>query len=179
MTPLCNISTDYTAILLTGISGCGKSTVASEILEKFSDIRIIDGDEIRAVTKNFRFGENGRMNNCIAAGKLLSDHNNHALPVLCMESPKVEMRETIYENAPDHRVLTIHLDVTKDTASSRDPKGLYMAEAAGELERPMVGDNYERGDDIDITIDNNDRSISEVSEYILSVINHLLINTGV
>ena len=119
-------------ILLTGLSGSGKSTIAKRLVERLSmtDSRtttLLDGDEVRQIlSKGLGFSVEDRacsMCNALAGSlSLIARHDGIAVcaPIAPFEAMRSEMRTRVEEHG---RFLLVHvstpLDVCRSNATVR------------------------------------------------------------
>lgn len=59
-------------ILITGMAGSGKSSIAKKLKKAINNSIIIDGDEIREIFNNNKFDDEGREENIMIMGKIAS-----------------------------------------------------------------------------------------------------------
>ncbi len=128
-------------IWITGLSGVGKSTLASELVERLRATSVavvmLDGDELREV-----FGATAaNAQNHGRAGRLaLAMQYAHLCRVIAVQGFTVviatislfrEVHEWNRANLPDY--FEVYLKVPLDELRRRDPKGIYRRFDAGEL----------------------------------------------
>lgn len=125
------------AILLTGCSGAGKTTLARAIRDERPGAVILDGDELReGLNSDLSFSDAHIMENMRRTGELvrLFAQHGHALLLIAMIAPLREGRRLLRERYGVTEVL-----VLQDGCETRDVKGLYRKGT------PMRA--YERCDD--------------------------------
>jgi bifunctional enzyme CysN/CysC len=137
-------------IWLTGISGAGKSTIANCLEQKLHALGrhtyILDGDNLRlGLNRDLGFSDADRAENIRRAGevaKLMLDAG--LIVIAAFISPFRAEREAIRAALPMGRFLEVHVHVELAEAKRRDPKGLYLKAAQGDLpDLTGVGSRYE------------------------------------
>lgn len=137
---------------LTGLSGAGKSTIASEcerlLLESGHLAFVLDGDNLRhGLNAGLGFAADDRREAVRRAGEaalLLAEAG--AVAIVGMISPYRADRDRVRARHALMGVpfLEVHVDAPLEVAERRDPKGLYAKARAGEI-RGFTGidDPYE------------------------------------
>ncbi|WP_240423727.1 adenylyl-sulfate kinase [Microbacterium halotolerans] len=150
------------AILLTGLSGSGKSTISKLLVERLAETderttTLLDGDEVRLIlSKGLGFSREDRMLNVQRIGwvaSLIARHGGIAVcaPIAPYEAMRREMRERVEQHG---RLLLVHVSTPLSVCAERDRKGLYAKAAAGEIaEFTGISDPYQIPSDADLTID--------------------------
>lgn len=124
---------------LTGLSGCGKSTIAKELeieLHKQGYFSVIlDGDNIRnGLSRNLGFSKEERNENIrrvSEVAKLFA--NNGIITICCFISPMIEMRALAKRIIGEQKFKEIYISTPLEICKSRDPKGLYAKAINGEI----------------------------------------------
>lgn len=116
-------------VLLCGLSGVGKTTLASIVENKLNDVGIwaqtVDGDEYRkTLCKDLGFSRADRCENIRRLGAVADKLSSQGIiSVISAINPYEQIRnelKSMYEN-----VKIIHLDCAIYTLIERDTKGLY------------------------------------------------------
>ena len=126
-------------VWLTGLSGSGKSTIATELeREIFSlgqHVYVLDGDNIRhGLCKDLGFSPKDRTENIRRVGevsKLFADAG-----VICITafiSPYREDRALVREIMAKGRFIEVYVNAPLEVCEQRDPKGLYAKARAKEI----------------------------------------------
>src|SRR6516164_3948643 len=124
-------------VWLTGLSGAGKSTVASllqaELAERGRHAEVLDGDEVRTnLSKGLGFSKEDRDTNIRRIGyvcKLLA--RNGVIAISAAISPYREVRDEV--RAQHDRFFEVYVKCPLDTLVERDVKGLYRKALKGEI----------------------------------------------
>jgi bifunctional enzyme CysN/CysC len=146
------LETSGATIWLTGLSGSGKSTIATAVEHTLvSDghaAYMLDGDNLRhGLNANLGFSAEDRAENVRRVGevaKVLADSG--AIAIVSLVSPYAEDRDRVraaHEEAglPFYEVF---VDTPLEECERRDPKGLYAKARAGEItDLTGVGSPYE------------------------------------
>ena len=158
----------------TGLSGSGKSTIASaleEVLHK-QGIRtyILDGDNVRhALNKDLGFTDADRIENIRRVAEVAKMMVDAGLVVLTsFISPFRSERDMARELFETGEFIEVYMDVTLETAEERDPKGLYKKARRGELPHfTGIDSAYEAPENAEIEVSTDDLSIEQAVEKIL------------
>lgn len=126
-----------TVFWLTGISGAGKTTIATRF-KTLSDeagwpTALLDGDALRSgLNAGLGFSEADRAENVrrIAEVAALMADTGQIVLVSCI-SPKRSFRETARRIVGQDRFVEVFVDTPLPVAEARDPKGLYRRARAG------------------------------------------------
>ena len=146
-------------VWLTGLSGAGKSTVASaveaELFEAGWLITVLDGDTLRAgLNSDLDFSAAAREENLRRAGEvalLLAEAGYVVLATFI--SPHQAGREAVRRVVGDDFHL-VHVRARLEDCIARDPKGLYRRALAGAIPNfTGIGQAYEEPPDADLILD--------------------------
>ena len=126
-------------IWLTGLSGAGKSTIATE-LEKQLILSghaafCMDGDNIRfGLSRDLGFAPQDRTENIRRIAEVCKLFNDAGiLVVTAFISPYRADRAMAREIIGTSRFVEVYLATSLETCERRDPKGLYKKARAGEI----------------------------------------------
>lgn len=126
-------------IWFTGISGAGKSTIASVVEERLRErglsVHNLDGDALRhGLNRDLGFADADRAENIRRVGELARLFNNVGMIVLVAAiSPFRAGRDAARELAGPGRFVEVHVDTPLEVAEKRDVKGLYKKARSGGL----------------------------------------------
>ena len=120
----------------TGLSGSGKSTIATRVHEALeqqgTDVEYIDGDALREVFPNTGFTRAEREEHLRRTGYMASRLAAHGVTVIAsFVSPYRESREFIRRLCP--AFVEIFVATPLDECERRDVKGLYARARRGEI----------------------------------------------
>jgi adenylylsulfate kinase len=157
-------------VWFTGLSGCGKSTVANVVDHKLHEMGIhsflLDGDNIRhglnaspdrltehgeSYAKRFGLGfsEEDRCENIRRIGAVAELFASAGIVTLtAFVSPyrrdRDAVRQQVNSNDPHGGFIEVFVDAPLSVCESRDPKGLYRKARAGEIRQfTGIDDPYE------------------------------------
>jgi len=133
---------------LTGLSGAGKTTIASgvmaELLSKNCPVELLDGDVIRShLSKGLGFSKEDRDTNIRRIGfvaSLLS--RNGVIVIVAAVSPYRETRDEVRQSTTNF--IEVYVEAPLTLCESRDVKGLYAKARAGQIPHfTGIDDPYE------------------------------------
>lgn len=162
---------------LTGLSGAGKSTIASALHENLNGAGIasyiLDGDIIRrGLSRDLGYSDADRAENIRRVGevaKVLVDAG--LIVIVSMISPFRAERHMVREMFEKGRFIEVFVDTPFDECAQRDTKGLYAKAKRGELKNFTGLDSpYERPNSPEVTIKTVgvtvEESVIEVERFI-------------
>jgi sulfate adenylyltransferase len=148
-------------IFFTGLSGAGKSTIASVLQVKLlargaRAVTMLDGDAVRkTLSSELGFSRPDRDTNIRRIGFVASEVTRHGGIAICAaiapyDATRKEVRAAISAHGG---FVLVHVATPLDVCEQRDRKGLY-AKARGGLIPQFTGisDPYEAPDDAEITV---------------------------
>ena len=164
-------------VWLTGLSGAGKSTIASaaEQLLHEQGLRtyILDGDNVRhGLSKDLGFTVADRVENIrriAEVAKLMMDAGIIVLTAFI--SPFRAERDMAKSLFTPEDFLEIFVDTPLAVAEARDPKGLYKKARRGELPNfTGIDSDYEPPMQPDLRLNTDDRSVEDCAKALAEVI---------
>lgn len=161
----------------TGLSGCGKSTIANAVDRMLHDrgihTYVLDGDNIRmGLNNNLGFSPEDRTENIRRIGEVSKLFCDAGIIVLtAFISPYRHNRDQIRALLDDGQFQEVLVDASLETCEARDPKGLYKKARAGEIKGfTGIDAPYEPPETPEIVLDSDNKGIEELANQ---VINHL------
>jgi len=163
-------------VFFTGLSGSGKSTIASALLVKFMEdggrpVTLLDGDIVRKnLSSELNFSKEHRDINIRRIGFVAAEITKNGgiaicAPIAPYDSVRKEVRQTV---EPGGGFVLVHVATPIETCEERDRKGLYAKARAGILkEFTGISDPYEVPADADLSIDTTQMSPEEAAQEIL------------
>ncbi len=125
-------------VWLTGMSGAGKSTIASQVERAlFQDdylITVLDGDSMRSgLNADLDFSEKSRLENLRRSAEVAALLSERGFIVLATFISPFQMGRDIARNiiGPDFHLVHVHADM--EDCIKRDPKDLYKKAMAGKI----------------------------------------------
>ena len=126
-------------IWLTGLSGSGKSTIATALkralFSQGTPACILDGDDIRrGLYSDLAFSPEDRKENVRRVGevaRLLADTG--IVPIVALISPYRIDRQRVRNLVKEHWFIEVYVNAPIEICEQRDPKGLYAKARAGGL----------------------------------------------
>jgi len=139
------------AVLLTGLSGAGKSTITDALVAELeaegTPVTVLDGDVVRThLSSELGFSRPDRDLNIRRIGWVAGEVVRHGgTAVIAAIAPFEEAREQARALVEAHgRFVLVHLSTPLEVCEARDVKGLYARARAGEIPTfTGVSDPYE------------------------------------
>ncbi len=181
-------------VWFTGLSGCGKSTVANLVDYKLHEQKVrsyvLDGDNVRhglnatpqLLAENYgeefakRFGlgfsqqdreENIRRVGAVAG--LLSDAG--LVTLTAFVSPYRADRDAVRHSLPEGDFFEVFVNASLETCESRDPKGLYKKARAGEIANFTGLDApYEAPQNAELVLDADQLTPDKLAEQVIEML---------
>lgn len=155
-------------IWLTGLSGSGKSTIATELERELfnmgKQVYVLDGDNIRhGLCSDLAFTPADRKENIRRVGevaKLFADAG--LICITAFISPYRADREMVRKMIEPGRFVEVYLDVPLEVCEKRDVKGLYAKARAKQIEEfTGISAPYEPPENPEIVLQTDKLSVSE------------------
>ena len=126
-------------IWLTGLSGAGKTTIATELERQLFRQRhhtyLLDGDILRrGLCRDLNFSAQSRSENIRRAGEvaaLFADAG--CIVIAAFISPFRADRERVRRMLPPRRFIEVFVNAPLEVCEQRDPKGLYAKARANQI----------------------------------------------
>ncbi|MEY7999004.1 adenylyl-sulfate kinase [Clostridium sp. Mt-5] len=161
-------------IWFTGLSGSGKSTIASALETRLHDIGrltyLLDGDNVRyGLNSNLGFTKEDRVENIRRISevcKLFVDSG--IITIAAFVSPFKADRNKI-RNLLGKDFIEVYVDCPLEVCESRDPKGIYKKARKGEIKNfTGIDSPYELPDNPEIVIYTQSNSTEQCVNKILN-----------
>lgn len=164
-------------VWLTGLSGAGKSTIATEVEKELVKLNkvvyVLDGDNIRhGLCSDLGFSKEDRDENIrrIAEVSALFKDAGFIVVVACI-SPSKKMREFAKKTIGEDNFIEIYIKADIETCIKRDPKGLYIKAKYGEIKNfTGIESDYEVPERPNLIVDTSVLSIEEATAMVLDFI---------
>jgi len=161
------------AVLLTGFSGAGKSTVADELLRRWTpqrEVTVLDGDVVRTMlSQGLTFSRDDRDLNIRRIGWVAAEIVRHGGAVIIAAiAPYDGVREQAREMVEGYGVFgLVHLSTPLEVCEARDVKGLYARARTGEIGAfTGISDPYELPAHPDVVIDTSELPVEASADAI-------------
>jgi len=158
----------------TGLSGSGKSTIASAVEQKLFEsghhTYLLDGDNVRyGLNKDLGFSDLERVENIRRIGELSKLMIDAGLLVMtAFISPFKTDRDMVRALVQSHEFIEIYMDTSLEECERRDPKGLYKKARKGEIKNfTGVDSEYEIPISAEVIVDSVALSIEECADHVV------------
>ena len=158
----------------TGLSGAGKSTVASLVEQRLHarghHTMVLDGDNVRhGLNRDLGFTEADRVENIRRVGEVAKLMVESGLVVLCsFISPYRAERDMVRGLVEPGEFIEVFVDTPISDCIERDPKGLYAKAHAGQLKNfTGVDAPYESPENPEIHLHTLGRTPEQLTEEVL------------
>lgn len=159
----------------TGLSGAGKSTIASAVEEQLfaRGVRtyLLDGDNIRhGLCGDLGFNDRDRVENIRRIGEVAKLFVDAGILVLtAFISPFRADRAMVRQLVGNGEFIEVHISASLDVCESRDPKGLYKKARAGEIRHfTGIDSAYEAPQSPEITLDSGQLGVAEAAAEVVA-----------
>jgi bifunctional enzyme CysN/CysC len=164
-------------ILLTGLAGAGKSTLAYALERRLFDLGravcVLDGQNMRrGISRDLGFSIDERSENLRRSAEVAKLFNEAGLIcVAAFLAPEEEVRQKVADTIGRDRFLVIHLSAPVEVCRQRDQEGLYAAADRGEIANfPGVSAPYETPESPDLVLPTNELKVKECVERIVKLL---------
>ncbi len=157
-------------VLLSGLSGSGKSTVARGLVARLLEhderaVVLLDGDEVRLhLSQGLGFGRADRDTNVRRIGYVAAQVTKAGgVAVCCPIAPYDATRRDVRAMVEQYGgFVLVHVATPLEECERRDRKGLYARARRGEIpEFTGVSDPYESPEDAEVVVDTTGRTLAE------------------
>ena len=161
--------------------GSGKTTIANFVSRQLHNggvyTQVLDGDNIRlGINKNLSFTDQDRKENIrriAEVAKLFVEAG--VVTFCCFVSPTREMRKLAKNVIGENDFFEVFVSTNLETCETRDVKGLYKKARRGEIkEFTGVSSPFEGPENPDLVLNTEDKSINEIGNTLISVLNNKL-----
>ena len=172
-----SITTPGFTCWLTGLSGAGKSTIATALSTRLKAIElaceILDGDIIRQnLSSDLGFSTKDRETNVLRVAYICGLLNKHGINVIvALISPCNQTRDRVRNLL--NNFVEIYVNCSLEECIKRDPKGLYKKALVGEIkEFTGISSPYDVPSYPEITLNTNHESINQSVEKIIEYLSY-------
>ncbi|MCG2582822.1 adenylyl-sulfate kinase [Massilia sp. TS11] len=164
-------------IWLTGLSGAGKSTIASRVEASLhaSGCRtfVLDGDNLRhGLCSDLGFSTEDRRENVRRVGEVARLFVDAGLIVIvALISPFKSDRERVRQLFGANEFFEVYCDCALDVCEARDPKGLYKRARAGEIPNfTGLASPYEPPDHPELILKTASATLEQCSQEVVGLL---------
>jgi bifunctional enzyme CysN/CysC len=164
-------------ILITGLNGTGKTTLAYALERRLFDIglsaSVLDGRQARHnISKGLGFTSAERSENLRRGMDVARYLNEAGLVCICaFVAPSAVVRERARQAIGPERFIEIHVHADESVRRSRDTEGMYAKADTGEIpDFPGVSAPYDVPAHADVSLDTGTLSIGECVDRIVAVV---------
>jgi sulfate adenylyltransferase len=163
-------------VFFTGLSGAGKSTIASILLTKLLEeggrpVTLLDGDIVRKhLSSELGFSKAHRDINIRRIGWVASEITKNGGIAICAPiAPYEAMRQEVRQMVePVGGFILVHVATPIEVCEQRDRKGLYAKARAGIVkEFTGVSDPYEEPAKAEVRIDTTNLSAEAAAQHVI------------
>jgi bifunctional enzyme CysN/CysC len=164
-------------VLLTGLSGSGKSTIARGVERALFDAGrisiVLDGEDLRrGLSRDLGYTAEDRSENlrrCAQVARLLNDNGFVCLTSLI--APDATVREKAAELIGREKFLTVYVKAPLELCQQRDPRGHYQVAQQGQMPRlPGAGTTYEAPASADLELDTQALSVDQCVQKVVDLL---------
>lgn len=155
-------------VWLTGLSGSGKSTIASGVEQLLHQkgilSKLLDGDNLRTgLNRNLGFSEKDREENIRRVAEVAKLFMQTGIVTICsFVSPTIKIRNAAKRVVGDVDFMEVYINASFEECAKRDVKGLYKKALAGEIKNFTGLDApFESPSHPNIVIDTINQSVDE------------------
>ena len=164
-------------ILLTGLTGSGKSEIAYALERRLFDagrpVYVLDGKRMRhGISKGLGFSAWERSENLRRSIEVAKILNDAGLTCVCaFVAPDEPVRRKARETVGADRFVEVFLTAPLDVLRRRDRDGMYAKADAGEIaEFPGISAPYDAPKSADLTLETHKLSVSECVDRIVDLL---------
>ncbi|AUT01447.1 adenylyl-sulfate kinase [Nostoc sp. CENA543] len=165
-------------VLLTGLSGAGKSTICQVVEKELRmigrKVEVLDGDQVRQhLTKGLGFSKEDRQENIRRisfVAHLLT--RNDVVVLVPVIAPYYQMRDEMRNLIGNF--IEVYVNAPLAVCEQRDVKGLYQQARLGKIQQfTGIDDPYEVPLHPDVECDTVQESVAESANKVLNKLNEL------
>jgi len=164
-------------VVLTGMTGAGKSTIATALERRLFDRRHsalrLDGEDLRiGISRDLGFADEDRSENLRRAAEIAQLANQQGLiAIVAVQAPAASVRDRIRDLVGGDRYVEVYLDAPEHVRRARDPHDLYRLADEGELDHlPGATTEYQVPENPDLRLDTAPENIEESVDSIVALL---------
>ncbi|MBH0166085.1 adenylyl-sulfate kinase [Fictibacillus sp. 7GRE50] len=158
----------------TGLSGSGKSTIASEVekmlYQRQYSTMLLDGDNVRhGLNRDLTFSKEARTENIRRVGEVTKLFvEGGSIVLVAAISPIAADRDAVRSLLSREEFVEVYIDCSLIECEKRDPKGLYKKVREGLITNfTGISDPYEAPVSPEITVKTDHLEVKECAEQII------------
>ncbi|MFK7736321.1 MAG: sulfate adenylyltransferase subunit CysN [Pirellulaceae bacterium] len=164
-------------LLLTGLSGSGKTTIARGVERVLFDLGrtsvVLDGADLRrGLSRDLGFSLEDRSENlrrCSQMARLLNE--NGVICLAALIAPDREIRAKAQELIGEERFLLVHCKAPLNVCQERDPRGHYARAGDGSIPKlPGAGANYDEPESPELVLNTDSDSVEDCIEQVVALL---------
>jgi bifunctional enzyme CysN/CysC len=164
-------------VLLTGLTGAGKSTIAYALERRLFDsgrsATVLDGERMRhGISKGLGFAAWERSENLRRSIEVAKVINDAGLVAICaFVAPDEAVRRKARDTVGPERFVEIHVTAPIEVCRKRDAEGMYAKADSGEIaDFPGVSAPYEEPKSPDLRLETDKTSVDQCVDQIVSLL---------
>ncbi|MBP86019.1 MAG: bifunctional sulfate adenylyltransferase subunit 1/adenylylsulfate kinase [Planctomycetaceae bacterium] len=164
-------------ILLTGLTGAGKTTIAYALERRLFDLgraaTVLDGQNMRrGISRDLGFSADERSENLRRSAEVAKLINDAGLIcIAAFVAPSEEVRQRAAEVVGDDRFIVVHLSAPVEICRERDTDGHYPLADSGEIANfPGVSAPYDEPASPDLVVPTHEQSVNNSVDAILKLL---------
>ena len=164
-------------ILLTGLTGSGKTTIAYALERRLFDeartVTVLDGQNMRrGISRDLGFSVQDRSENLRRCSEIAKLMNNAGLIcIAAFVAPDAKVREKAKQAIGEDRFLGIYLSAPIEVCRQRDDDGMYARADSGEIDSmPGVSAPYDVPTEADLVLQTDTTEVNECVDQIIALL---------
>jgi bifunctional enzyme CysN/CysC len=164
-------------LLLTGLSGAGKTTIAFALERRLFDVghavTVLDGHQMRrTISRDLGYAAGERSENLRRSIDVARFMNNAGLICICaFLAPSAVVREKARALVGNDRFIEVHVTAPIEVCRARDAEGVYARADSGEIpDFPGVSAPYDAPANPDLTLDTSTLSVDQCVDRLVALL---------
>jgi bifunctional enzyme CysN/CysC len=165
------------AILITGLTGAGKTTLAYALERRLFDLgrpsAVLDGQNLRlGISKDLGFTRDERSENLRRGAEVARLINQAGLiTIAAFVAPAADVRDKVRKTIGAENFIEVYLSAPVEVCRERDTDGMYAKADAGEIrDFPGVSATYEAPTSPDLDLPTHELSVDQCVDRIVALL---------